>query len=109
MLALEDGQTLRLLAGIGDSELAAGEPMSLIPSPTRFGRIDMNLEPLDRYLGWQLKFQRGSGPLPVTVQLPLMLGSRFRFSEVIGAQARQEENVVLVTPSAPSWQAMWKA
>jgi len=83
--------------------------MSILQSPTRFGRIDMNLEPLERSQGWQLKFRRSSGPLPVSVQLPRMLGSRFRFSEAVGAQVRQEENVVFVTPSATSWQAVWKA
>ena len=49
MLALEDARDLRLLAGVGDFELAAGEPMSIAQSPTRFGRIDMYLEPLDRH------------------------------------------------------------
>ena len=108
MLALEDGQALRLLAGVGESELADGEPLSIAQSPTRFGRIDMNIEPLDRHQGWRLKFQRGSGPTPSSVQLPLILASRFRFAEIHGAQARQEGNTVFVTSSAASWEALWK-
>jgi len=108
MLALEDGQALRLLAGVGESELADGEPLSIAQSPTRFGRIDMNIEPLDRHQGWRLKFQRGSGPTPSSVQLPLMLASRFRFAEIQGAQARQVGNTVFVTSSAASWEALWK-
>jgi len=107
-LALEDGQALRLLAGIGDAELADGEPMGVGQSPTRFGRIDLNLEPLDRGAGWSLKFKRDPGPEPASVQLPAMLGSRLRFSEAAGAQTRQEGNVILVAPSAASWQAIWK-
>jgi hypothetical protein len=108
MLALEDGATLRLLAGVGDSELAGGEPLSLAQSPTRFGRIDINLEPLDHHQGWRLKFLRGSGPQPENVHLPATLGSRFRFAEIRGAQARLEGTTVLVTPSAATWEAMWK-
>jgi hypothetical protein len=108
MLALEDGQALRLLAGVGESELADGEPLSIAQSPTRFGRIDMNIEPLDRHQGWRLKFQRGAGPTPSSVQLPLILASRFRFAEIHGAQARQEGNTVIVTSSAASWEALWK-
>jgi hypothetical protein len=68
----------------------------------------MNIEPLDRHQGWRLKFQRGSGPAPSSVQLPLILASRFRFAEIQGAQARQEGNTVFVTSSAAAWEAMWR-
>jgi len=108
LLALEDGQALRLLAGVGESGLAEGECMGLAQSPTRFGRLDMNLEPLDRLQGWRLKFQRGSGPTPANVLLPQTLASRFRFAEIQGAQARVERNTVFVTPSATAWEAVWR-
>jgi len=109
MLALEDGQTLRLLAAIGDPELAAGEPFSLVQTPTRFGRLDMTLKPLDRHQGWHLKFQRNAGPSPENVHLPATLGSRFRFAAIQGAQTRTEENTVKVIPGAAAWEAVWKA
>jgi hypothetical protein len=108
MLALEDGLALRLLAGVGDLELADGEPLSLAQSPTRFGRIDMYLEPLDRHQGWRMKFQRGSGPTPAKVLIPETLASRFRFAEIQGAQARREGNTVSVAPSAAAWEAVWR-
>jgi hypothetical protein len=108
MLALEDGPTLRLLAGVGEPELASGEPLGFAQSPTRFGRLDMNLEPQDRHQGWRLKFRRGSGPPPENVQLPGTLGSRFRFTDVQGAQARWEGNTVCVTPGATAWEAVYK-
>jgi hypothetical protein len=107
-LALEDGQALRLLAGIGGFELAGGEPMSIAQSPTRFGRLDVNLEPLDRHQGWRLIFRRGSGPAPASVQLPVTMGSRLTFATIKSAQARQKGNAVFVTPAAASWEAMWK-
>jgi len=108
MLALEDGATLRLLAGIGDSELAEGEVLSLVQSPTRFGRLDMTLEPLDRHQGWRLKFRRGAGQQPADAHLPASLCSRFSFAEIQGAQAQTEGNTVLVAPDAASWEAIWK-
>ena len=37
MLALEDGPALRLLEGIGATELAARQPYRLKQTPTRFG------------------------------------------------------------------------
>jgi glycogen debranching enzyme len=109
MLALEDGPALRLLAGIGDFELTAGEPYALAESPTRFGRITLDLEPLDRHQGWQLKFERGTGPAPATVQLSANLGSRLRFVEVTGASIRRQEDAILVDPEATSWAATWRA
>jgi hypothetical protein len=109
MLALEDGSTLRLLAGIGGSELAEAEVLSLVQSPTRFGRLDMTLEPLDRHQGWRLKFRRGAGPQPANFCLPANLASRFNFAEIQGAQAQTEGNTVLVAPDAASWEAIWKS
>jgi hypothetical protein len=109
MLALEDGAALRLLAGIGDFELASGEPHQLIQSPTRFGRINLALEPLDRAQGWRLKFNRAKGPRPESVQLPRALGSRFRFSRIAGAQVTYRANEIFADPEATSWEATWTA
>jgi hypothetical protein len=107
-LALEDGSTLRLLAGIGEPELADGEPLSLVQSPTRFGRLDLTLEPLDRHQGWRLKLRRGPGPQPQNVGLPASIASRFSFAEIQGAQSSVEGSTVLVAPDATSWEAIWK-
>jgi hypothetical protein len=109
MLALEDGRDLRLLAGVGDFELAGAEPMSVVQSPTRFGRIDLSLEPLDRHAGWRMKFQRGTGPEPANVHIPATLGTRWRFDKIIGAEVRRQGEILLVTPSAASWEVVWKA
>jgi hypothetical protein len=109
MLALEDGQDLRLLAGIGDFELAGGRPLGWLQSPTRFGRIDVEVEPLDRHAGWRLKFRRGAGPAPANVQLPATLGGRWRFAKITGADSWRQGNVELVTPTATAWEAVWTA
>jgi hypothetical protein len=108
MLALEDGRDLRLLAGVGDFELAAAEPWNLVQSPTRFGRIDLSLAPLDRHDGWRLKFQRSAGPEPANVRLPAILGTRWRFDKVSGAEVRRQGDILLVTPGAISWEVVWK-
>lgn len=109
MLVLEDGQNLRLLAGIGDVDLSGEQPIKLAHSPTRFGRVGVNLEPFDRHRGWRLQFRRGSGPAPSRVRLPMMLGSSFRFSGIRGAGSRREKNTVFVAPGATSWEAVWKS
>jgi len=108
LLALEDGRTLRLLPGVGDFEFAAGQPLSLVNSPTRFGALSLNAEPLDRGKGWRLKFERGAGPAPARVELPAALGRRFRYSGASGADATVSGGAVLIAPGAQSWSATWK-
>jgi hypothetical protein len=109
MLALEDGRDLRLLAGVGRFELVNGEPMSVVQSPTRFGRIDLHLESLDRHAGWRLKFRRGTGPTPANVQIPANLGGGWRFESIAGAEVRRQGDTLLVSPGAAAWEAVWKA
>ena len=109
MLALEDGPALRLLVGIGDFELVAHEPFEIRQSPTRFGRVCLNLEPLDRLAGWRLRLERGTGPQPGRVELPATLGARLAFGDVKGAKYTREGGAILVDPEARSWEAVWKA
>ena len=100
---------LRLLAGVGDFELAAGEPWWVDHSPTSFGRIDLSLAPLDHFQGWRLSFARGVGPDPANVQLPAVLAERWRFDKITGAEVRRQGDILLVTPNAKAWEVLWKA
>ena len=108
LLALEDGASLRLLEGIGNFELSRNLPHQIAESPTRFGRVGLNLEPAGGRSGWRLEFTRGSGPAPNSVTLPPTLGSRFRLAEVKGASFQQVGGKVAIAPEATSWQAVWK-
>jgi hypothetical protein len=109
MLALEDGQALRLLEGVGDFELAHGIPHRISESPTRFGRVSLNLEPLSGTPGWRLSFERGTGPNPGTVSLPATFGLRFQLADIKGATFRRAGAMVNIQPESASWQAVWKA
>ncbi|MGA2984798.1 MAG: twin-arginine translocation signal domain-containing protein [Terriglobia bacterium] len=109
MLALEDGPSLRLLEGIGDFELAHRIPHRITESPTRFGRLSLNLEPASGTSAWRLSFDRGTGPNPGTVSLPAILGSKFQLADVKGATFRIAGAKVIVQPESPSWQAVWKS
>jgi hypothetical protein len=108
MLVLEDAWNLRLLAGIGDPELSVSAPLQVRSSPTRFGRIDVTLEPLDRNSGWRLKFRRGAGPAPAKLTMPSLLGRRLRFANLSDAGSRVEGERILVDSQARSWEAQWK-
>lgn len=106
MLALEDGKSLRLLDGITAAELIPTAHYSLQNSPTRFGRINLELEPAGAQ-GWRLRFDRGSGPSPSAVTLPANIGSR-RVEKVIGAGSKINDQVVEVDPFAKKWDAFLK-
>ncbi|MGA2329809.1 MAG: hypothetical protein ABSH05_26460 [Bryobacteraceae bacterium] len=107
MLALEDGPALRLLQGITGEELAAGEPYEVRHSPTRFGRISVHLEPIDRLRGWRLKFERGRGPAPTALQIPESLGA-LPFDGVRGAKFTRTAEKILIEPEGASWEATWR-
>ena len=108
MLALEDGSHLRLLAGVTGDDLGSGKGYVLTGSPTRFGRVDLKLEPLDRGQGWRLAYERGTGPAPQILSLPINLGARAHSTEIEGAHSRMEGGMVLIDGEASRWAAFWK-
>jgi hypothetical protein len=103
MLALEDGKSLRLLNGITAAELIPTAHYSLQNSPTRFGRINLELEPAGAQ-GWRLRFDRASGLSPRSVSLPANIGS-LQVKKVIGAGSKMNGRVVEVDPFAKTWEA----
>jgi hypothetical protein len=107
MLALEDGEDLRLLAAFGDQEAGSDHPYTLVNSPTRFGRIGLNLTPVGRGRGWRLEFQRDQGPAPKRIVVPARAGSRFTQVEVRGAGFTRAGDSLLIDPAASSWSANW--
>jgi hypothetical protein len=107
-MALEDGDNLRLLAGITDAETNAWTPVVIEGSPTRFGRISLRLEPLDGKRGWRLSFEREAGPQPATVSIPQVLGGKFRIvpdrTSIKATEGRAE-----IDGSLRRWSVIWQA
>ncbi|MGB6386063.1 MAG: hypothetical protein WBD25_07660 [Terriglobales bacterium] len=106
MLALEDGKSLRLLNGITAAELIPTAHYSLQNSPTRFGRINLELEPAEAQ-GWRLRFDRASGLSPASVSLPAKIGAH-EVKKVIGAGSKINGRVVEVDPLVKKWDAFLK-
>ena len=111
MLALEDGNNLRLLAAITSAELVRGKPFGITQSPTRFGRVSLSVEPLDRGRGWRLAYQRGSGPPPARIEVPAMLGW-YRVSRVEGGTMQSHnghlDGIVQMSPEQDRWTVYWE-
>ena len=106
MLALEDGGALRVLPGIGEFELAAGEPYRVDQTPTRFGRLSLLLEPSGRRR-WRVTVERRGGQEPDSVVLPATIGSGLRLTDAEGAAIKLDGARVLVDPRARSWTAVY--
>lgn len=109
MLALEDGQTLRLLDGLQPSDLKDRAPFSLAGSPTRFGRISLAVEPSGSR-GWKLRFTREAGaPAPQSVTIPAKLAAA-ALTRIDGASKRSASaGVSALDPAATSWTATWES
>lgn len=109
MLAFEDKRHLRLLAGITAADLSASEAFEVKGSPTRFGRVDLNLKPLPsaRGGGWSLTFRRALGPTPETLPIPIRLG-RFKLAGIQGTTATRKNGEMLVDSNSAAWTATWK-
>ncbi len=105
MLALEDGQSLRLLEGITAAELNGPGAYVLHNSPTRFGRIDLAFEPAGPR-GWRLQFERAHGPAPASIAIPVTIDGR-SFAKISGAPYKKETGKIEVDPQAPRWEAFW--
>ncbi len=105
MLALEDGSALRLLEGVTAAELKHSGSYAVRNSPTRFGRINFELEDAGAQ-GWHARFKRDNGPTPARVSIPAALG-KLRFERITGANCKPGAQVVEIDPAAQSWEALW--
>jgi hypothetical protein len=103
MLVLEDGTRLRLLAGLTEVERA----YTLEKTPTRFGRIDLALEPATT-TSTTVKFARHGKPATIdAVELPATLGAH-NFASMEGATFKRDGDRILIDPQALSWTAIFR-
>lgn len=109
MLVLEDDRKLRLLAGIMPADLRERAPFSLVHSPTRFGRVSLDVEPSGAR-GWKMRFLREqSATPPEAVEIPEELSASAVLARVEGAATRTTEHgTVSIDPAAEAWTAYWE-
>ena len=105
MLVLEDGPAMRLLEGVAIN-LDSASVFSLEQSPTRFGRVTLRLEPLDKNKGWKLDFAIEPGLAPEKVVLPAQIKEQ-RFDRLAGAKFTTEDRRIIVDPRSRNWTAFW--
>jgi hypothetical protein len=107
MLLLEDGTRLRFLEGMKSSNPDEQEMFRLEHSPTRFGRVNLHLEPLANKHGWKLDVSLEPGPRPGTEEIPLSIFGR-EFDRIVGAKFQIADRSVMLDPDARTWSAFWR-
>jgi hypothetical protein len=105
MLLLEDGGRMRLLEGMVTANNLQHHPFRLKHTPTRFGRVNLDFEPIAS--GWKLEVQLEPGQQPQTIQIPSSIDGR-GFDRVLGANSRRENRRVMIDPKANKWTAFWR-
>jgi hypothetical protein len=109
MLVLEDDQKLRLLEGLVPDDLRERKGFSLTQTPTRFGRISLEVQPAGGR-GWKARFVHDEGTPPETVELRESLAPGAEITRVEGAAIRAGKNGnALIDPAAREWTAYWGA
>lgn len=109
MLILEDNRRLRLLEGVLDPDLRDRQRYAIKNTPTRFGRISLELKPVGSR-GWKAHFIRNDEMAPETVTLPSSLTCGVELAKLTGAAMRKgESGIVLIDPAAREWTAYWEA
>lgn len=103
MLLLEDGARMRLLEGLVPA--SSIQPFRLERTPTRFGRVDLDLEPANT--GCKLSVNIDGAQSPQTVEVPVLVAGH-HFVRVVGAKSREENGKILIDPNAREWTAFWR-
>jgi hypothetical protein len=106
MLVLEDGPRMRMLEGMIPSNSSAHDPFRLERTPTRFGRVTLDLEPLTSK-GWKLEATFEPAQSPNTVEIPVSMNGR-QFERVVGANSQINRGKVMIDPGARKWTAFWR-
>lgn len=111
-LVMEDDKSLRLFNGLSESDLAAGKPITLAATPTRWGKVSISVEPADAKT-WVTKFTREPAadqhlPALSSVVLPLRLPGNFQFDKFTGPSVIKNAPTAVIDPALLSWEVTWK-
>src|SRR6266568_1069696 len=105
-LLLEDGSRMRLLAGMIPANFQSGEVLRLEQTPTRFGRVTMEIQPTAKQ-GWRLQTKLESSQTPGSIELPVSICGR-EFNRVEGAKYQIQDQKILIDPRSRGFSVSWR-
>jgi len=83
------------------------KPTSLTNTPTRFGRVNLEMEPDGTRAGWRLSFAIDGEGLPDSVALPGTIAGK-RFERAEGCKYHEQSGKIMIDPAATKWSASWR-
>jgi hypothetical protein len=107
MLLLEDGTHMRFLEGMIPANFDERRLFRLEHTPTRFGRVTLQVEPISNRQGWKLDVEVESAQSAEEVQVPVSIVGR-TFDRVVGASYKLQGRKVMIDPKARNWTAFWR-
>ena len=107
MLLLEDGVHLRFLEGMASPAFDESKPFRLEHTPTRFGRVTLQIEPLHGNRGWKLDVAMEPAQPAESLSVPSSVYGR-AFAQVTGAGFQSKNGKILIEPGARAWTAFWR-
>ncbi len=110
-LVLEDEKDLRLLQGVALQDLAEKKPFGITSTPTRWGKVSINLEPAPNKR-WRAQYKHeglnaAQAPAINHVIIPRWLPGNVQLENVTGAKFLRNGLDVEIDPQATSWEAVW--
>jgi hypothetical protein len=105
-LLLEDGRRMRLLEGMIPARFTERQLFRLEHTPTRFGRVTLQLEPIINK-GWKLDVSVEPARPAETVEVPVSIMGQ-QFDRLLGAKHQIQSRKVMVDPEAREWTAFWR-
>ena len=106
MLLLEDGSRMRFLEGMIPASSLEPGVFRLEHTPTRFGHVTLQLEPLAKKRGWKLDVTIEPTQRVSTVEIPVSIMGQ-KFERVTRANFRIQHRKILIDPDAGTWSAVW--
>jgi hypothetical protein len=106
-LVLEDGSRLRLLEGISQSATELKNAYALKQTPTRFGRVDLQIEPTDSRTTVVTFSRTKPGTKLDSIELPAALVNR-KLANIENANHRLQQDKIFVDPESKAWKAIYR-
>jgi hypothetical protein len=106
-LVLEDGPHLRLLEGFAAGSKEDAKPTNLANTPTRFGRVNLEMEPTGKSTGWRMNFAIDGERPPDSIALPGTIAGK-RFERAEGCKYHERGGKIVIDPAARKWSASWR-
>ena len=107
MLLLEDGPRMRFLEGMIPSSFDERRLFRLENTPTRFGRVTLQNEPVADRKGWKLDVTIEPAQRAESVEVPVSIAGR-QFDRVLGAKSQIQGRKVEIDPDGRKWTAIWR-